>query len=78
MAKKKGGASVGKRSGGASHLSTAAKDGSLDEAAADTVIQVINRRIRAARKKLLKIGAIEEARAEGKEINDDQVGGFIG
>ncbi|GMH38785.1 hypothetical protein BSKO_06669 [Bryopsis sp. KO-2023] len=44
-----------------------------DEPAADTVMQVLNRRIRAARKKIQKISVIEEAQASGKEINDDQV-----
>lgn len=69
MVKKKSGAAKPKAPTGPG----AGKEAVHDEPAADTVMQVLNRRIRAARKKIQKISVIEEAQATGKEINDDQV-----
>ena len=46
----------------------------IEEAREGSVLTVINKRLRAANKKIKRCEEIEQARAEGKEINDQQVG----
>ena len=46
----------------------------IEEAREGSVLTVISKRLRAANKKIKRCEEIEQARAEGKEINDQQVG----
>ena len=45
---------------------------------ASSVLTVIQRRLRAANKKIKKCEEIEQARRDGKEINEQQVGLHVG
>lgn len=68
MGKKK----AGKRGGSGSVESPRARTGQ-EEPVTDTVLQVIARRIRNAKKKLSKVAVIEGYLEEGHKLNEDQV-----
>lgn len=57
-----------------SHKEDASKQ---DEPVTDTVMQVLGRRIRAARKKMQKVSMIESLREQGQDLQEDQVSPFL-
>ena len=67
MPKKK----TGRRGGSGSFGSPRAKQG--EEPVTDSVMQVIARRVRNARKKLQKVSHIEGLVEDGENLNEDQV-----